>query len=132
MPVKILNFPKIIDPRGNLTFIQNPSHIPFEIKRVFWQKGVTGENKKTGYASANQEQVIIAIKGSFDVIVTKADGSTEKITLDKPYYGLYIPILTWVHCENFSTEAIAFHLTNKEYDSSGHLNDFELFKNKAG
>lgn len=129
MPVKIIDFPKILDPRGNLTFIQNPNHIPFEIKRVFWLYDVPGGEIRGGHAFKEQDEVIIALSGSFDVVITEADGSTKKFSLNRSYYGLYVPAQTWRHIENFSTNSVGFHLSSLEYNASDYIRSFETFKN---
>lgn len=128
MPVKILDFPKILDPRGNLTFLQNPNHIPFTIQRVFWLYDVPGGEKRGGHAFKQQDEVIIALSGSFDVVITHPDGSTQKISLNRSYYGLYVPALTWRHMENFSTNAVGLHLSSMQYDVNDYIRDFETFK----
>ena len=131
MAVELLSFPKIPDPRGNLTFIQHPSHIPFEIKRVFWLYDVPGGETRGGHAYKEQDEVIIALSGSFDVVITQPDGSTQKFQLNRSYYGLYVPALTWRHIENFSTNSVGFHLSSLAYDANDYIRDFETFKNKA-
>lgn len=131
MAVELLSFPKIPDPRGNLTFIQQPSHIPFEIKRVFWLYDVPGGETRGGHAYKEQDEVIIALSGSFDVVITQPDGSTQKFQLNRSYYGLYVPALTWRHIENFSTNSVGFHLSSLAYDADDYIRDFETFKNKA-
>ena len=103
MRLRILNLSKIQDPRGNLTFLQFPNQIPFEIKRTFWTYDVPGGEIRGGHAYNKQEEVIIALSGSFDVVITKLDGSKEKYSLNRSYYGLYLPPKTWRHIENFST-----------------------------
>lgn len=127
MSAKILNFPKINDPRGSLTFIQNPTHIPFEIKHIFWSHHPT---QVVGSANEQQEEIIVALKGSFDVIVTHPNGAAEKFTLDSPQYGLYLPALTWRHIENFLPGALGFHLTSLKNSEGYHISNFETYKNK--
>ncbi|MEY2800300.1 MAG: TDP-4-oxo-6-deoxy-alpha-D-glucose-3,4-oxoisomerase, partial [Bacteroidota bacterium] len=90
MSIRLIDFPKIQDPRGNLTFLQYPSQIPFEIKRVFWIYDVPGGETRGGHAYKLQMEVIIALSGSFDVIITNKDGSEKKISLNRSYYGLYL------------------------------------------
>lgn len=128
MPVKILDFPKILDPRGNLTFLQNPQHIPFEVKRVFWLYDVPGGEKRGGHAFKQQEEVIIALSGSFDVIITNMNGTIEKYSLNRSYYGLYIPAQTWRHIENFSTNSVGLHLSSINFEKDDYIRDFETFK----
>ncbi len=128
MELKIINFPKIQDPRGNLTFLQNPDQIPFKIKRVFWTYDVPGGEIRGGHAYNLQEEVIIALSGSFDVIITNADGSTEKFSLNRSYYGLYIPAKTWRHIENFSTNALGLHVSSESFLKDDYIRDFDEFK----
>lgn len=131
MSLKKIDFPKILDPRGNLTFIQNPEHIPFEIKRVFWLYDIPGGEKRGGHAYKNQNEVIIALSGSFDIVVTYPDYSTEKFSLNRSYYGLFIPALTWRHMENFSTNSVGLHLSSHQFDTNDYIRDFELFKKNS-
>ncbi|WP_406844516.1 sugar 3,4-ketoisomerase [Flavobacterium soyae] len=129
MKPKIINFPKIQDPRGNLTFMQNPTQIPFEIERVFWTYDVPGGEIRGGHAYCEQEEILIALSGSFDVIITQEDKSIEKFSLNRSYYGLYLPAKTWRHIENFSTNALALHISSKKYFTDDYIRDFEVFKN---
>jgi hypothetical protein len=124
----IIDFLKIQDPRGNLTFLQYPNQIPFEIQRTFWTYDVPGGEIRGGHAYYTQEEVIIALSGSFDVVITKADGSLEKFSLNRSYYGLYLPPKTWRHIENFSTNALALHISSKIFSNEDYIRDFENFK----
>jgi hypothetical protein len=124
----IINFPKIQDPRGNLTFLQNSTEIPFEIKRVFWIYDVPGGETRGGHAYKEQKEVIIALSGSFDVVITNSDGSTQKFSLNRSYYGLYLPPKTWRHIENFSTNSLALHVSNSIFSEKDYIRDFERFK----
>lgn len=126
--VKIINLPKIVDPRGNLTFLQCPQQVPFEIKRVFWTYDVPGGETRGGHAYKTQEEIIIALSGSFDVIITSENGSETKYSLNRSYYGLYIPAMTWRHMENFSTNSLGLHLSSSIFDSVDYLRDFEAFQ----
>jgi hypothetical protein len=112
MTFKPLQLPKISDPRGNLTFVQFPDQIPFEIKRVFWTYNVPGGETRGGHAYKKQEEVIIAVSGSFDVVITQLDGEKHTIHLNRGYEGLYLPPNTWRHLENFSTNAVSLHLSS--------------------
>jgi len=107
MEAYIIDLPKIQDKRGNLTFFQHPGQIPFEIQRVFWTYDVPGGAIRGGHAYHKQHEIIIALSGSFDVIITNIDGTTNKFSLNRSYYGLYLPAKTWRHIENFSTNALA-------------------------
>jgi len=124
---KILNFPKIEDPRGNLSFLQPPECIPFSIRRVFWTYDVPGGFRRGGHAYYEQEEVIIALSGSFDVVVN--DGYRQDVyRLNRSYFGLYLPNLTWRHMENFSTNALSLHLSSATYDPSDYIRDFREYK----
>lgn len=126
--IKRIEFPKILDPRGNLTFLQHSQQIPFEIKRVFWTYDVPGGEQRGGHAYREQEEVIIALSGSFDIVVTQQNGSTERIQLNRSYYGLYIPPQTWRHMENFSTNALSLHLSSMTFSEADYTRSFEDFK----
>lgn len=128
MNAKIIQLPKIIDERGNLTFLQQPQQVPFNIKRAFWTYGIPGGEIRGGHAYLEQEEIIIAISGSFDVVITDPDGSTSKYSLNRSYYGLYMPAQTWRHMENFSTNALSLHLSSAFYDRADYIYDFEAFR----
>lgn len=128
---EILHFPKILDPRGNLTFMQYPSQIPFQIQRIFWLYDVPGGEIRGGHAYQSQNEIIIALSGSFDVVITKPNGTHEKHSLNRSYYGLYVPALTWRHIENFSTNAVGLHLSSHAYDPADYIRDFDAFKQKS-
>lgn len=125
-----LDFPKILDVRGNLTFIQYPEQLPFEIQRVFWTYDVPGGEIRGGHAYKEQEEIIISLSGSFDVVVTNPDHTTQRISLNRSYYGLYLPPLTWRHMENFSTNSLGLHLSNKVYTEQDYIRDFDVFKER--
>ena len=124
----IIDFPKIHDPRGNLTFLQGLQQIPFEIKRTFWIYDVPGGEVRGGHAYNSQKEVIIALSGSFDVIITNKEGVTEKFSLNRSYYGLYVPARTWRHIENFSTNSLALHISSESFSEEDYIRDFEEFK----
>lgn len=128
MNYKILTFPKITDPRGNLTFLQEPNQIPFKIQRVFWTYDVPGGEIRGAHAYKKQEEIIVALSGSFEVVLTDVDGKIEKIFLNRSYFGLYLPPNTWRHIENFSTNALSFHLSSLSFDSNDYIRDFDQFK----
>jgi hypothetical protein len=129
MKPRIIDFPKIQDPRGNLTFVQYPNQIPFEIQRTFWTYDVPGGGIRGGHAYFNQQEIIVALSGSFDVIITNANGTTEKFSLNRSYYGLYLPAKTWRHVENFSTNALSMHISSETFSQEDYIRDFEDFKN---
>jgi hypothetical protein len=124
---KIINFPKIIDPRGNLTFFESNSQIPFVIERVFWIYDVPGGSTRGGHAYIKQHEIIIALSGSFDVIVKSKNNIIETFRLNRSYYGLYLPPLCWRHIENFSTNALSLNISSSKFNESDYIRDFESF-----
>lgn len=126
-PQKI-QFPKITDQRGNLTFIQFSQQIPFEIKRTFWTYNVPCGETRGGHAYKTQEEVIVALSGSFDVVITNTEGNIDRIHLNRGYEGLYLPPNTWRHLENFSTNAVSLHLSNSVFNTDDYMRDFDLYK----
>lgn len=123
----IIDFPKIIDERGNLSYFESNSKIPFEIKRAYWIYDVPGGEIRGEHAYRELEEVIIALSGSFDVILN--DGEREyKFTLNRSYLGLYIPKLMWRRLENFSTNSLALIVSSKLYDSNDYIRDYKEFK----
>jgi hypothetical protein len=121
MKLKLIDFPKVQDPRGNLTFLQNSDQIPFDIKRVFWTYDVPGGEVRGGHAFKTQQEVIIALSGAFDVVVTDMDGEEERHHLNRSYFGLYLPPNTWRHIENFSTNALALNVSDRNYDEFDYI-----------
>lgn len=130
MKPEIIQFPKIQDSRGNLTFLQHPNQIPFEIQRIFWTYDVPGGEIRGGHAYNIQEEVIVAISGSFDVVVTNIDGSSQKFSLNRSYYGLYLPAKIWRHVENFSTNALALHVSSEFFSTEDYIRDFKILLNE--
>lgn len=128
MDFKIINFPKINDTRGNLSFFENYNQIPFEIKRVFWVYDVPSGEIRGGHAYHEQEEVIIALSGSFDVILTNSKGEIESINLNSPNQGIYLSPKTWRHIENFSTNSVSLHVSSKIYSEEDYIREFESFK----
>jgi dTDP-4-dehydrorhamnose 3,5-epimerase-like enzyme len=123
---KIINLPKIIDKRGNLSFVQELDHLPFKIRRSFWIYDVPGGEKRGGHAYKENEEFIIALSGSFDVIINTGVESYT-YSLNRSYYGLYIPKGIWRHIENFSTNSFALVLASTFYNSEDYIRDFPKF-----
>jgi dTDP-4-dehydrorhamnose 3,5-epimerase-like enzyme len=124
---KLINFPKIADARGNLSVIEENKQIPFRIKRVFYLYDVPSGATRGGHAHKTSEQVIIALSGSFDVILD--DGVIrETFFLNRPHYGLYIPPGIWRELENFSSNSIALTLASTKFGEEDYIRDYELFK----
>lgn len=125
----IINLPKILDERGNLSFFQNEQHVPFMIQRVYWIYDVPGGEIRGGHAYREMQEFIIALSGSFDVVLF--DGKEEKkFTLNRSYYGLYIPKMVWRSMENFSTNALAFVASDSFYNEKEYIRDKDMFINE--
>lgn len=124
---KIIYFPKISDPRGSLTFLEEPDIIPFQIERVFWTYDVPAGETRGGHAYKTQSEVIIALSGSLDVVVQNKEGKETKFQLNRPYYGLFLPPQTWRHMENFSTNSLSLHLSSKKFDEMEYIRDILQF-----
>jgi dTDP-4-dehydrorhamnose 3,5-epimerase-like enzyme len=124
---KLIYFPKITDIRGNLSFIEENNQIPFQIKRVYYLYDVPSGATRGGHAHKALQQIIIALSGSFDVVLD--DGVTKRqIFLNRPHYGLYIPPGVWRELENFSSNSVALSLVSERYDESDYIRDYEVFK----
>ena len=119
--IKKVDFPKIKDARGNLTFLQAPDQIPFEIKRVFWTYNVPSGEIRGGHAYRSQQEVIISLSGSFDVVVKNEFGVEERINMNRSFYGLYLPPLTWRYLDNFSSNAVSLHLSSDVYNAEEYI-----------
>ena len=124
---KIIDLPKILDYRGNLSFIEGGNHVPFEIKRVYWIYDVPGGVERGGHAFKIQSEFIVAMSGSFDVVL---DNGIEKevYNLNRSYYGLYVPCGMWRQMENFSTNSLALVIASTKYDPKDYITDYEQFK----
>lgn len=123
---RIIELPKFLDARGNLSFAQNNTHIPFEIKRTYWLYDVPGGESRGGHAYRDTEEFVIALSGSFDVIV---DDGKEKNTfhLNRSYYGLYIPKGVWREMDNFSTNSLALEFASTNYNPNDYIRDYDEF-----
>lgn len=127
MDIRIIDLPKIEDPRGNLTFIEGDQHIPFIIQRVYWISDVPGGQIRGGHAFVEQEEFIVALSGSFDVVVD--DGKIQKkFQLNRSYYGLYVSSKLWRHMENFSTNSVALILSSTQYSEDDYIRDYDNFR----
>lgn len=124
---QIIQLPKFLDPRGNLTFLEGIQHIPFEFQRVYWIYDVPGGEVRGGHAFKTQQEFIIALSGSFDVVLN--NGSSEQVFhMNRSYYGLYIPQMQWRTLQNFSTNSVAMVVTNQVYSEYEYIRDFAAFK----
>lgn len=124
--VKLINLPKILDPRGNLTFVEGNRHIPFDIKRVYYTYDVPGGEVRGGHAHRQLEQFIIAASGSFEVVLD--DGLHRKsYFLNRSYYGLYIPRMIWRELVNFSSGSVCLVFASEYYDEADYYRDYRDF-----
>lgn len=121
---RIITLPKITDPRGNLSFAESDNHIPFSIKRSYWIYDVPGGESRGGHAYRKNEEFIVALSGSFDVVI---DNGTEKskYTLNRSYFGLYIPKGLWRQMDNFSTNSLALILGSEDYKADDYIYDYQ-------
>lgn len=123
----MINLPKILDRRGNLSIIEELKNIPFKIERVFWIYDVPGGESRGGHAYYESEEFIVALSGSFDITIN--NGKETKIySLNRSYYGLYIPKMVWREFSNFSTNSVALVLSSTKYNESDYIRSKEMYK----
>lgn len=127
MQPKIINLPKILDRRGNLSFFEHPAQLPFKIARTYWIYDVPGGEVRGSHAFRDQQEFIVALSGSFDIILHDGESET-KFSLNRSYFGLYIPKMYWRRMENFSTNSLALIVSDKGYEEQDYIRDFEDFK----
>lgn len=130
---RLINLPKFLDDRGNLSFFEEDSHLLFRIKRTYWIYDVPGGEHRGGHAFRDTEELIVALSGSFDVVVN--DGLKEwRFALNRSYYGVYIPRMVWRLLENFSTNSLALVVASTYFSESDYIRDFHDFQglNKNG
>lgn len=123
---KLIDLPKISDPRGNLSFIEGGQHIPFDIKRVYYLYDVPGGSDRGSHAHKNLHQFIVAMSGSFDVVLD--DGNQKRrYHLNRSYYGLYMCPMMWRDLDNFSSGAVCMVLASSHYDEADYIRDYDKF-----
>jgi hypothetical protein len=123
----IIQFPKILDDRGNLTFLEANRHVPFDIARVYWIYDVPGGESRGSHAYRELHEVVIALSGSFEVFLD--DGMAQKVvTLNRAYYGLYVPNMIWRRMQNFSTNAVALVVASRPYMREDYIRDYSEFQ----
>lgn len=126
--VQLVNLPKIEDPRGNLSFIEEEKHVPFKIERTYWIYDVPGGQVRGGHAFKEQRELIVALSGSFDVLVD--DGKDRKVySLNRSYYGLYLPAGLWREMQNFSTNSLAMVLSSTLFSDKDYIREYPDFLN---
>jgi mannose-6-phosphate isomerase-like protein (cupin superfamily) len=123
---QIIKLPKILDERGNLSFLEERTHIPFNIERTYWIYDVPGGEVRGGHSYHKNLEIIIALSGSLDVVLDNGY-KKETFSLNRSYYGLYVPSGTWRHMENFSTNSLCFIVASTRYDENDYERDYELF-----
>lgn len=123
---RIIELPKISDPRGNLTFVEGGKHLPFHFSRVYYLYDVPGGASRGGHAHRQLQQFVVAASGSFDVVVD--DGAQRRsFFLNRSYYGLYIPNLVWRELENFSSGSVCLVMASHYYDESDYFRVYEEY-----
>lgn len=128
MKLELINLPKFLDPRGNLSFIEEENHIPFKIARTYWIYDVPGGEVRGGHAFKEQNEMIVALSGSFDVLVD--DGQTKQtFSLNRSYYGLVVPAGYWRQMKNFSTNSVAMVLSSTKFSEEDYIRDYSDFIN---
>ena len=124
--VQLLELPRFLDARGNLSFAEQKNHIPFEIKRTYWIYDVPGGESRGGHAYRKNDEFIVALSGAFDVVID--DGNQKKtFSLNRSYYGLYIPAGLWREMNNFSTNSLALEFGSEHYSKDDYIRDYEQF-----
>jgi hypothetical protein len=123
---RIIHLPKIQDPRGNLTFIEGGNHVPFDIARVYYLYDVPGGSERGGHAHKGLHQVIIAMSGSFDVVLDDGE-SKKRVHLSRSYYGLYVCPMIWREIDNFSSGSVCMVLASNKYDEDDYYRDYSEF-----
>jgi len=127
LKTKIINLPKILDKRGNLSFVEENNHIPFKIQRTYWIYDVPGGEIRGGHAFKEQQEMLIALSGSFDVVV-KDSKQEKRFHLNRSYNGLFISNGLWRHMENFSTNAVVLVLSSTFFDEKDYIRDFDKYR----
>ncbi len=123
---RLIYLPKILDERGNLTFVEEQRHFPFTVNRVYWIYDVPGGEFRGSHAFRENEELIAALSGSFDVVLH--DGRREyRFSLNRSYNGVYVPKMVWRKMENFSTNSLALILASNNHDENDYIRDYDIF-----
>ena len=127
---RLLDLPRVQDRRGNLTFVEAHTHVPFAIRRMYWIYDVPGGEVRGGHAYRTLHELIVAASGSFEVLVD--DGGRQAFPLNRSYFGLYVPPMVWRQLVNFSTNAVALILASGPYDAGDYIRDAGVFARERG
>lgn len=128
--VKVIELPRIADPRGNLTFVEGGRHVPFDIQRVYYLYDVPGGEGRGGHAHKELEQVVIAASGSFTIVLD--DGEERRsFFLNRSYFGLYVPKMLWRELEDFSSGSVCLVLASRPYEEEDYYRDYDQFVERA-
>jgi dTDP-4-dehydrorhamnose 3,5-epimerase-like enzyme len=124
---RLIELPRFLDARGNLSFVEQKNHIPFEIKRTYWIYDVPGGETRGGHAFRKNQEFIVALSGAFDIVVD--DGEQKKtFNLNRSYYGLFVPAGLWREIKNFSTNSLALEFGSEHYSKEDYIRNYETFK----
>jgi hypothetical protein len=127
MKPNLVDLPKFLDLRGNLSFIEEGTHLPFNIKRVYWIYDVPGGEHRGGHAFRETMELIVALSGSFDVVLNSGERE-YRFSLNRSYYGVLVPEMIWRTLENFSTNSLALIIASTEFNETDYIRDFKEFK----
>jgi hypothetical protein len=131
MEPHLIELSKLADPRGNLSFIEEDTHLPFKIMRIYWIYDVPGGEHRGGHAFRETEELIVALSGSFDVVLH--DGEKKyHYSLNRSYYGVFVPKMFWRTLENFSTNSLALIIASTDYNEKDYIRHFDEFKQLKG
>ena len=129
---KIVQFPRFLDERGNLSVLESEKQVPFRFRRCYWIYDVPGGEERGGHAYKETEEFIIALSGSFDVVLDDGKGNVQTFQLNRSYYGLYVPKMIWRQMANFSTNSVAMVLASTPYNAEDYIRDYDVFKVISG
>ena len=127
---QIVSLPKITDPRGNLTFVEANRHVPFSFSRIYYLYDVPGGSERGGHAHKNLHQFMIAMSGSFDVLLDDGENK-KKVSLNRSHYGLYICPMIWRELDNFSSGAVCMVIASEYYDEADYIRNYDQFLKEA-
>lgn len=122
---RIIDLPKMVDPRGNLTVAEQTKNVPFNVARVYWTYDVPAGERRGGHAHRSCEEIIVAVSGSFDVMLDDGKGNKEVFHMNHPWQGLYVGTCVWRTLEDFSSGAVCLVLASELYDADEYIEDYD-------